>query len=313
MHNLITPGTLYILWEAVSYLIKDRDHEVDRENLTSAIYNLLYIISSKNLINSSLDWSIDAGLLCANGAKIALSTRVESEYFLDSRKEFFLNLLREYILAQKPYWVAFFSDDIETLSLLIPQPWLDLLNSADLLDFDKPETSKWWSLIISRFESFEKDNSKLVGNIGEKLTVDFELKRLRGENFNITHSSVIWASKFSDHFGYDISSTAGSLIKANPDQRIFIEVKASQSSYSPMFRFFLSRNEWETALKNPDTYFFYLWNDIDLENQKQPSTPCVLLARQIIDMIPFEKSDFCKWMELQIVLDLTKIQHQVLV
>jgi hypothetical protein len=80
-----------------------------------------------------------------------------------------------------------------------------------------------------------------------------------------------------------------------------------------MFRFFLSRNEWETALNNPDTYFLYLWNDIDIENQEHSSKPFILPAKQIIDMIPYEKSSSCKWTELQIMLDLTKIQQQVLV
>ena len=313
MRNLLTPGTIYIVWEAVTYLCRNRNHEVNRENLTSAIYNLLYVIGSEKLINFSLDWSLSTGLLCDNDGIMTISKRVESGYSINSRKEFFLNLLRDYILEQKPYWVAFFSDDIETLSISIPQPWLDLLNSADLLDFNLPETSEWWSCVISHFESFDKENSKLVGNIGEELTIDFELTRLRAENVNISSSSVIWVSKFSDNFGYDISSTAGKLITDKPNQRIFIEVKASQLRYSSMFRFFLSRNEWETALKNPDTYFLYLWNDIDLENQKPPSGPWVLLARQLFDMIPSEKSDSCKWMELQIVLDLANVQHQLLV
>ena len=313
MHSLLTPGTLYILWEAVSYILINVNHKVDRENLTSAIYNILYITGSKEFINFSLDWSIDAGLLVNDNGIISLSRRVESEYCTYSRKGFFLNLLHEYILAQKPYWVAFFSDDIEALSTLIPQPWLDLLNSADLLEFGLADTSEWWRLVLSGFESFERETSKLVGNIGEKLTFDFELNRLRKENVNITRSSVIWVSKFSDHFGYDISSTAGSLIEETPSERILIEVKASQLRYSPIFRFFLTRNEWETALKNPDTYYLYLWKDIDIENQNHSSKPYILLAKQIVDMIPCEKSDSCKWMELQIVLDLTKIQQHVLV
>jgi hypothetical protein len=54
--------------------------------------------------------------------------------------------------------------------------------------------------------------------------------------------------------GYDILSYDPGL--PNPISRL-IEVKST--IYSPL-RFFITRNEWETAVKFGDRYFFHIWD-----------------------------------------------------
>lgn len=99
------------------------------------------------------------------------------------------------------------------------------------------------------------DRKKQVGDVGETLTMEYEINRLSGYA-DLAHR-VKQVSITDPYAGYDIASFDGPLSGAGHDR--FIEVKAT-SGTSP--RFIWSSNEVEKALEYGNTYWIYLWTDV---------------------------------------------------
>lgn len=97
---------------------------------------------------------------------------------------------------------------------------------------------------------------KQVGDVGEKLTMEYEMKRLAGHGD--LADRVEQVSAIDPYAGYDVASFDGPQSGLCHDK--FIEVKTT-SSIQP--RFFWSRNEICKARKYGDRYWIYLWTDID--------------------------------------------------
>ena len=100
------------------------------------------------------------------------------------------------------------------------------------------------------------ERKKQVGDIGEVLTMEYEIKRL-SKCEDLPHR-VEQVSKTDPYAGYDIASFHG--CQSGRYHDMFIEVKAT-SGVQP--RFFWSSNEVDVARKHGDTYWIYLWTDID--------------------------------------------------
>lgn len=307
MEQPITPGTIYTIWEAVKYFTKN-NKRVEKARLSSILYNVLYSVSSIKLVNFSIDWLVDNGLMIEDSEYLNLSEEIKLSFKdCHSSKDMALILLKDYVLKQKPYWLAFFSEDIDLGVSIIPQAWLDLLDTADLLNFSLSSTLDWWKEVIAKLEYTEFEDAKIIGDIGEELTVRYEKDRLQREGFVLDEGSIVWMSRFSDNFGYDVSSMAGSLNTENPCQNILIEVKSTQSSSITHYRFFISRNEWETAISNIDSYFFYFWRGVLPDNKERESRaePIVISAKELIALVPTDQSSNCKWIDAQMILDLS--------
>lgn len=308
MEQTITPGTIYIIWEVVKYFSKI-EQRVEKRKLSSIIYNVLYSVSTRELVDNSIDWALNYNILGKDSGFLFLSEELKQADLSNSYSDLALYILKKYILKQKPYWLAFFSVDTDLSVSLITLPWLDLLESADLLNFNRSTTLSWWKDVTSKLEYSELEDTKLIGDIGEEQTLIYEKNRLLHEGHVLGEGSVIWISRFSDNYGYDISSLAGSLNTKNPDQKIMIEVKSTQLSSLTNFRFYLSRNEWETAIINIETYFFYFWIDVKSEESYRGTKPkpFVVSAKELIDLVPFDRSTDCRWIDAQIVLNLNEI------
>ena len=95
-----------------------------------------------------------------------------------------------------------------------------------------------------------------VGNIGETLAMEYEMKRLAGYG-DLVHR-VEQVSAIDPYAGYDIASFDG--CQSSPYHDRLIEVKATSGTQP---RFFWSRNEICKARKYGDRYWIYLWTDID--------------------------------------------------
>jgi Domain of unknown function (DUF3883) len=129
--------------------------------------------------------------------------------------------------------------------------------AAGLLD-EQPtdDVVAWWDHVQAILR-LAVDQEKLQrARIAERLSLEHEADRLR--KLGITLAPT-WMSVDDNTVGYDILSY--DVGKYEPINRL-VEVKSTIAS--PL-RFFLTRNEWETAKKFGDRYIFHIW---DLQNQK---------------------------------------------
>ena len=209
------------------------------------------------------------------------------------------------------HWLIFYDTDpiIFRESVFANDPeWSNILDNAKLFDYEDEDVNKWWSKILSKYEDYKEKTKKEIGDVGEKLTYHYELKRIDSDGFNPSKSFVKWASRISDRFGYDILSIRGRnfLNSKNEIDKIQIEVKSSDNSNIKMFRFFISKPEWRTALENIHTYFFFCWYGINVEKETAEDGPFVIPAVELIDHIPKDVSQLCDWSECRCVIDLSK-------
>lgn len=103
---------------------------------------------------------------------------------------------------------------------------------------------------------YEKENRRLkrLGDRGEKIVMDLEIKRLKDAGRKDLVKKIKRVSDESDSFGYDILS-----FETDGKQRL-IEVKATTSKIGSA-RFFYTSNELKVA-EQSDNYFIYIVYDI---------------------------------------------------
>ncbi len=109
------------------------------------------------------------------------------------------------------------------------------------------------------YEKINRVNKKL-GDRGEKIVKDFEIKRLNDLNRPDLAEQIERVSLKSDSYGYDILS-----YEVDNSKR-YIEVKATRSKVGDA-NFFLTINEFNTAKENPN-YYIYVVFDILSKNPK---------------------------------------------
>lgn len=228
-----------------------------------------------------------------------------------------LNVIRELLFHLLSYhnfeWLIFYNPDPEIFreSILANDPeWVSLLDNAKLFDFDDELVNFWWDKILVKYEDNKEKIKKAIGDVGEKLTYHLELDRVNTDGFNPPKSFVKWASRISDKFGFDILSLRGNKFAFTFEQNenIQIEVKSSDAINLEKFRFFISKPEWNKALENSNSYFFYCWVGINIEKEIAHDGPFIIPASHLINHIPKDTSDICEWSECRCVLDITKFK-----
>ena len=145
--------------------------------------------------------------------------------------------------------------------------------SAGLLE-DPPTRSiiSWWDRVaaIARLRSDQEKMER--ARVAEEMSLQYELRRMKALGID---QAPVWMSIEDNTVGYDIRSfDAGN---EGPVARL-IEVKSTIAS--PL-RFFLSRNEWETAKKFGPAYHFHVW---DLQGPQ-------LHERTVADILPHIPTD----------------------
>lgn len=110
----------------------------------------------------------------------------------------------------------------------------------------------------SDYSAQDRENRK-TGAIGEELVMAFEKEKLLTAGKPSLANKIKHVSKKDDGLGYDIQSFTAL------GEKIFIEVKTSQSSFAKS-RYFISRNEWEVG-KTLHSYWLYIIGDL---NSKKP-------------------------------------------
>ncbi|TFG92561.1 MAG: DUF3883 domain-containing protein, partial [Candidatus Atribacteria bacterium] len=122
------------------------------------------------------------------------------------------------------------------------------MDNAKLFDFSDQDVIEWWDKVLVKYETYKDKLKKEIGDVGEKLTYDYELSRIETDGYNPSKLFVKWAARLSDRFGYDILSIRGKFFSKlnNEKEQIQIEVKSSDSFNIQRFKFHISKPEWNT-------------------------------------------------------------------
>jgi hypothetical protein len=115
------------------------------------------------------------------------------------------------------------------------------------------EALRWWDGLAAAGRSKRDEFLFQIGREGELLSLNRERKRLVEEGFGTLE--VRWIAPEDASAGFDIQSWM-----RLPDGSVgdlHIEVKAYRGS---RMRFFLTRNEWDTALRFAACFEFHVWS-----------------------------------------------------
>ncbi len=221
----------------------------------------------------------------------------------------FRGVLLRYVSFQNLDWLLFFNDDADIFRTAIPDDWIELLDGASLFEFDSVEVRDWWGQVFSKFQTYKEGQKVEIGKVAEKLTFEFERKRLETDGLENGPQFVKWASQITDKYGYDILSIRGNMLKLHLAERskIQVEVKCSVSSNEQEFRFYVTNNEWNTALKQLDSYYFYCWTSTSKEKETAHG-PFIIPASDLSDHIPINNGSLCQWSECRFVIDIDQFR-----
>lgn len=311
-YELYSPGRIYALTRAIRLIFKYGDGVLSPRELVMAILDegafggMVPIKDALRLgLNHKLidiqDDRLSLTEACHAGLKSTESGTLHSAGLMRM-------IVDSIVRRNRFHWLVFFGEDIEVFKTAIPGIWIDLLGAAQLLDFDDPLVAEWWKDILLHFHEYDDKRKKKIGDVGEKLTVEYEKRRLVGDGFANAHLYVKWVSRFSDSYGYDVASIRGRTLARGfePKEHIRIEVKASESQNIEAFRFMVSRNEWDTAQDMVSTYFFYCWADVSLHGSSDGNGPFVVPSGSLADLLPTDSNAMAQWSECRVTIDLAE-------
>lgn len=208
-------------------------------------------------------------------------------------------------------WLIFYNSDPELFRENLKDNdsnWANLLDNASLFDFDDEDVNIWWDRVLSKYEEYKEGVKKAIGDVGEKLTYHGELQRVEKDGYTPSKSFVKWASRISDRFGFDVLSIRGDYFLASFDKTdtIQIEVKSTDADNLERFRFFISKPEWNKALENLDSYYFFCWSGVDIETDTAQNGLFVIPATELVSYVPTDNSENLQWSECRCVMDVSK-------
>jgi len=261
---------------------------------------------------------IDYGFLTFRSSQLCITDIVATSLLPRCNKEDLnvavLRVILSHVLSYHSFeWLIFYDTDPEifrdTLKAYDPN-WVNLLDNASLFDFEEESVNVWWDSVLSKYEDYKEKLKKAVGDVGEKLTYGHELNRVENDGLIPAKHYVKWASRISDKFGFDVLSIRGKHFLSNYNEmdKIQIEVKSSDTDNIERFRFFISKPEWNKALENIESYFFYCWAGINLEAESAKYGPFIIPAADLIKYIPTDNSEMIEWSECRCVIDVVKYQ-----
>ena len=232
--------------------------------------------------------SLDAAIMISENSKIIILTKQFNDYYFSSvdylagknlcenlgrelfkkynqekdqkkRKKFLRNIISKFFKLNKPssllalpYGPLHFFDRLS-------EDFNQILDYAGLLDISSNSPSdeiiEWWD-DLADFSRSLIDNKKIKsGRSGEKKTLEFEKKKLKNHNLNL---SPTWDGFWDNKLGYDVKSWDYN------KNIIFIEAKSSKEKNGT---FFFTKNEWKCAISEKNNYFVYIWIQENLKPQ----------------------------------------------
>lgn len=246
-------------------------------------HHLEFIENKKNIISLTNTGKIFSDMTTKkNGKKIldvnAIQIKFLQELIINSKNlrnrysKIFVKFHTDYV-HDPPIWSILKNKIDESEMMLIH--WLMEINIVKQIN-ETIQVDEKYSFIVSAIINgvvmtlgeFERrlEYQKLIGDLGEKLTLDHEIDRLFTSNDadNELSYRVKRISMNNLFAGFDILSFID--INSNPDEYDkFIEVKATGG----LPHFFWSRNEIEKAKQLREKYWIYLWTNINDKNSRK--------------------------------------------
>lgn len=182
-------------------------------------------------------------LLSSDGG-IHISKRGEDILALGSPEARLRLQLKHMIMGLRPNWTAQLSYGRVEATKSLPEDARQCFEEAGLLNGYDASTVEWWDTVASSARVV-KDGGGNSGRLAEQYSRAYEHDRVGMEPY--------WEGFESNFAGYDLLSR----IDRDSDRRLLIEVKSTQNRVREG-SFFVSRNEWKTAIHSTN-YVFHLW------------------------------------------------------
>lgn len=200
---------------------------------------------------------------------------------------FFRHVITILIQRTAPWWHRLFILGRDRVKSALSSNEAQCFEAAGLFS-ESPNTEiySWWDMHQEEARS-ENDAKRLAqGREAERLTIDFEVKRLSEQGIK---NRPRWVALEDNTAGYDVHS-----FDKGPSEPIarLIEVKSCSGGSQEIF---LTRNEWNTALEMSPNYLFHIW--------ALPDEHLVELRPEEIEKhIPIDRGGG-SWQVVRIVLD----------
>ncbi len=299
---------IYTIWKIIFLIEKHNLHEF--ASIRNSVLN-----SGDFGGTAPFDEAIKIGLknnliIISNGEIILTDYSSNELLTLDYDENLNVTIFRKmvfnFIYTNKFHWIGFFDEDIDIFKTAIPYEWIDILESSNLFDFSDELVISWWEELMYGISQKDDERNKQIGDIAEFLTYEFERERLSKDKVQNPGLIVRWVSRISDIYGYDIKSIRGKLLLSEFElsSPICIEVKGSEKKEIEYFSFYITRNEWEQAERNSDSYFFYFWSGINTNYETACTGPYIISAQLIKDFIPVDSHECCKWQKCRLSINL---------
>ena len=190
-------------------------------------------------------------------AALDLHGTLEPHIVFDNIQADLRTVLKLLILHHRPWWMRAVPYGRDRLASAIGRGAdvgrneLQCLRSAGLFDEPPPDDAvAWWDELAHLVRASQDEQRLLQGRHAERLSLAYERNRLQGLGIE---DEPRWISIEDNGAGYDIQSfDAGTHAPVNK----LIEVKSSMQNPPKIF---LTRNEWEAAVRYGDRYVFHIW------------------------------------------------------
>ena len=205
----------------------------------------------------------------------------------------------------RPVWAGLLVLPPSQFLVLVPTSVSQCFRIAGLEAYDTDPTVQEWLRALRRgLETWDTDSLVEIGEAGEILCVAYERARLRSAGRDDLAERVRRVSVESDAYGYDVTSFVGSactLPEVPSSSVLRIEVKASTHVREGRFQFFVTANEWATALEYQEGYRFDLWEIEDADIQRPVGRlRAVLAVADLMATLPENRSAIARWTNAEV-------------
>lgn len=221
-------------------------------------------------------------------AAIEIHPKILATAPLEPPQVFYRHCIFDLVIAQKMVWGRVVTLGRRRFYDTLERDERACFRAAQLMnDPPAPDIVEWWDSLELAMRAASDADKKVRSRLAEKLTYDYEIAELA--RLGISRQPK-WMAVDDNTAGYDVLSfRPGQFGPVN----LLIEVKSTIAS--PL-RFFVTRNEWEQAVKFGETYIFHVW---DLATH--PPRLYVRTKREIAPHIPTDQSKG-KWVNAEIPL-----------
>jgi len=184
-------------------------------------------------------------------AALVLNENIDRRCPLDGQ-EFYQQCIKAVVVYHQPIWAKSMRQGRSRFVDSLSRDDRDVFSAAGLLN-TPPEMDvvTWWDETVGHARLAIDTEKMAQAWIAETLSINHEKKRLQTLGLDIEPE---WIGLDDNFAGYDVLSYD---IKDGIVVAKMIEVKSTVAS--PL-RFYLSRNEWNTAHEIRDSYEFHVWN-----------------------------------------------------